>query len=181
MGASPFGKFLLLLWTQTIPSTEKCLTSLRRFAPIPYVSPENKEDTEVRQLSAPKTARVRGAGDAGQKNRKQQQLKSILSTTMAKVKGAITVNIERCKGCNLCAVACPTNTLALQCAGMETAMQPVAHTQRPIPVTKYESATRRLIRSNNNQIVRHAQLQKQRPHIKPERTLFDKTLYSSIS
>jgi len=33
---------------------------------------------------------------------------------MAKVKGAITVNIERCKGCNLCAVACPTNTLALQ-------------------------------------------------------------------
>lgn len=33
---------------------------------------------------------------------------------MAKVRGAITVNIERCKGCNLCVVACPTNTLSLQ-------------------------------------------------------------------
>ena len=33
---------------------------------------------------------------------------------MAKVKGAITVNTERCKGCNLCVVACPTHTLALQ-------------------------------------------------------------------
>ena len=33
---------------------------------------------------------------------------------MAKVRGAITVNIERCKGCNLCVVACPTDTLALQ-------------------------------------------------------------------
>ena len=33
---------------------------------------------------------------------------------MAKVKGAITVNTVRCKGCNLCVVACPTDTLALQ-------------------------------------------------------------------
>lgn len=33
---------------------------------------------------------------------------------MAKIRGAITVNIERCKGCNLCVVACPTGTLALQ-------------------------------------------------------------------
>ncbi len=33
---------------------------------------------------------------------------------MAKVRGAITVNIARCKGCNLCVVACPTHTLALQ-------------------------------------------------------------------
>lgn len=33
---------------------------------------------------------------------------------MAKIRGAVTVNIERCKGCNLCVVACPTNTLALQ-------------------------------------------------------------------
>ena len=32
---------------------------------------------------------------------------------MAKVKGAITVNTVRCKGCNLCVVACPTDTLAL--------------------------------------------------------------------
>lgn len=35
-------------------------------------------------------------------------------STMAKVRGAITVNIERCKGCNLCVVACPTETLSLQ-------------------------------------------------------------------
>ena len=33
---------------------------------------------------------------------------------MAKVRGAITVNVARCKGCNLCVVACPTDTLALQ-------------------------------------------------------------------
>lgn len=32
---------------------------------------------------------------------------------MAKIKGAITVNTVRCKGCNLCVVACPTDTLAL--------------------------------------------------------------------
>ena len=33
---------------------------------------------------------------------------------MAKIYGAITVNKERCKGCNLCVVACPTDTLSLQ-------------------------------------------------------------------
>ena len=32
---------------------------------------------------------------------------------MAKMKGAVVVNVERCKGCNLCVVACPTNTLPL--------------------------------------------------------------------
>ena len=26
---------------------------------------------------------------------------------MAKIKGAIVVDTERCKGCNLCVVACP--------------------------------------------------------------------------
>ena len=30
---------------------------------------------------------------------------------MAKVKGAVVVNTERCKGCELCVVACPTNAL----------------------------------------------------------------------
>jgi 2-oxoglutarate ferredoxin oxidoreductase subunit delta len=32
---------------------------------------------------------------------------------MAKIKGAIKVDVERCKGCNLCVVACPTNVLTL--------------------------------------------------------------------
>ena len=33
---------------------------------------------------------------------------------MAKIKGAVTVNKERCKGCNLCVVAGTTDTLSLQ-------------------------------------------------------------------
>ncbi|NPA67147.1 MAG: 4Fe-4S dicluster domain-containing protein [Chlorobi bacterium] len=32
---------------------------------------------------------------------------------MAKVRGAIVVDTERCKGCNLCVVACPTNVIEL--------------------------------------------------------------------
>lgn len=32
---------------------------------------------------------------------------------MAKAKGAIVVDIEKCKGCNLCVVNCPTNVLNL--------------------------------------------------------------------
>lgn len=32
---------------------------------------------------------------------------------MAKVRGAIVVNEERCKGCNLCVVSCPTNAISL--------------------------------------------------------------------
>lgn len=32
---------------------------------------------------------------------------------MAKVRGAIKVEVELCKGCNLCVVACPTKVLAL--------------------------------------------------------------------
>ena len=33
---------------------------------------------------------------------------------MAKIKGAVVVNNERCKGCDLCVVACPANVLALK-------------------------------------------------------------------
>ena len=33
---------------------------------------------------------------------------------MAKIKGAVTVDEARCKGCDLCVVACPTSTLALK-------------------------------------------------------------------
>ncbi len=32
---------------------------------------------------------------------------------MSKIKGAIVVNEDRCKGCSLCVVACPTKVLAL--------------------------------------------------------------------
>ena len=32
---------------------------------------------------------------------------------MAKVKGSIIVNTERCKGCDLCVVACPSDVLEL--------------------------------------------------------------------
>ena len=32
---------------------------------------------------------------------------------MAKIRGAIVVDTERCKGCNLCVVACPTQVIEL--------------------------------------------------------------------
>ncbi len=32
---------------------------------------------------------------------------------MAKMIGAVVVDTERCKGCNLCAVACPQKVIAL--------------------------------------------------------------------
>jgi len=32
---------------------------------------------------------------------------------MAKIKGAVVIDTGRCKGCNLCVVACPAGVLAL--------------------------------------------------------------------
>ncbi|MDR0507965.1 MAG: 4Fe-4S binding protein [Dysgonamonadaceae bacterium] len=32
---------------------------------------------------------------------------------MAKIKGTVVVNTDRCKGCDLCVVACPTSVLIL--------------------------------------------------------------------
>ncbi|WP_308573339.1 4Fe-4S binding protein, partial [uncultured Prevotella sp.] len=32
---------------------------------------------------------------------------------MSKMKGAIVVNTDRCKGCQLCIVACPKDVIAL--------------------------------------------------------------------
>ena len=33
---------------------------------------------------------------------------------MSKFKGAVVVNSQRCKGCNLCVAACPADVLELQ-------------------------------------------------------------------
>ncbi len=32
---------------------------------------------------------------------------------MGRAKGAIVVDIEKCKGCNICVVSCPTNVIQL--------------------------------------------------------------------
>ncbi len=32
---------------------------------------------------------------------------------MAKVQGAVVIDVDRCKGCELCTVSCPTNVLAM--------------------------------------------------------------------
>ena len=32
---------------------------------------------------------------------------------MAKIRGAVVVDVEKCKGCVLCVTACPTNVLAM--------------------------------------------------------------------
>ena len=33
---------------------------------------------------------------------------------MAKVKGSVIINTERCKGCELCIIACPSDVLVLE-------------------------------------------------------------------
>jgi 2-oxoglutarate ferredoxin oxidoreductase subunit delta len=33
---------------------------------------------------------------------------------MAKVKGAIVIDIERCKGCELCTVSCPNKVISMK-------------------------------------------------------------------
>ena len=44
---------------------------------------------------------------------RQIQTSSIKLDIMAKMKGAIVVDTERCKGCQLCIIACPQKVIAL--------------------------------------------------------------------
>lgn len=37
----------------------------------------------------------------------------IIFYNMSKIKGAIVVNTDRCKGCSLCVIACPKEVIAL--------------------------------------------------------------------
>ena len=48
---------------------------------------------------------------------------------MAKIKGAVVVNTERCKGCNLCVVACPSDVLELH------PREAVSYTHLTLPTT----------------------------------------------
>uniref|UniRef100_UPI004055C6A5 4Fe-4S dicluster domain-containing protein n=1 Tax=Alistipes sp. TaxID=1872444 RepID=UPI004055C6A5 len=49
---------------------------------------------------------------------------------MAKIKGTILVDKERCKGCGVCVAACPFNVLALS-AEVNSKGYPVAHMANP--------------------------------------------------
>ncbi len=37
----------------------------------------------------------------------------VINSLMAKIKGTVTVDVERCKGCAVCVAACPFDVLAL--------------------------------------------------------------------
>lgn len=50
---------------------------------------------------------------------------------MAKVIGAVTVDSKRCKGCDLCVVACPCDVLALQGADVNDRGYHYAYAVRP--------------------------------------------------
>ncbi|MEE1099723.1 MAG: 4Fe-4S binding protein, partial [Alistipes sp.] len=49
---------------------------------------------------------------------------------MAKIKGTIVVEKERCKGCGVCVAACPCDVLALS-ANVNSKGYPVAEMKNP--------------------------------------------------
>lgn len=50
---------------------------------------------------------------------------------MSRMKGAVVVNEERCKGCNLCCVACPMDVLSLQKKEVNNKGYHYAYMERP--------------------------------------------------
>lgn len=50
---------------------------------------------------------------------------------MAKNKGAIVVNTDRCKGCSLCAEACPKDVIALAAKKVNVHGYPYVEAVRP--------------------------------------------------
>ena len=50
---------------------------------------------------------------------------------MAKIKGAVVVNQERCKGCNLCVVACPSDVLELHPREVNNKRVPLCVHEKP--------------------------------------------------
>lgn len=50
---------------------------------------------------------------------------------MGKIKGAIVVNTDRCKGCSLCVVACPKEVIALAQKAVNVHGYPYVEAVRP--------------------------------------------------
>ena len=50
---------------------------------------------------------------------------------MGKIKGAIVVDTDRCKGCSLCIVACPKNVIALSQKAVNVHGYPYAQAVNP--------------------------------------------------
>ena len=71
---------------------------------------------------------------------------------MAKIKGTILVDKERCKGCGVCASACPCDVLALS-AEVNSKGYPVAWMANPDACTgSAPTASSRFIVKNSNRL-----------------------------